>query len=116
MEEHGIRNKEDLKEKLGQGDKFYTSLKDVTTTKGKTTEPVLISERLQDSLILEQMTDQVAQKAQVPEKEVIVKMEDVAEVAESLTQTELVNITKDIRCDRTEEKDKKNKDIEEQDI
>lgn len=97
LEENGIKNKEDLQKRLGQGAEFYPALKGVTTTKGKTAEPELITDRLQDSLILEKMTDQVAEKAKVQEKESTVKMDQIEEIAESEKISKLNDTTKDIK-------------------
>lgn len=105
LDAHGIKDAADLKEKLGQGAAFYPPLEGVTTSKGKTAEPELITDRLQDSLIIEKMTEQVAQRAQVPEK--TVDLDQVQEVAETLPKSKLQDTTKDIRTSEEIGKDAK---------
>lgn len=108
LDTHGIKDQADLKEKLGQGAEFYPPLEGVTTSKGKTAEPVLITDRLQDSLIVEKMTEQVAQRAQVPEKaKASVDLDQVQEVAETLPKSKYQDTTKDIRNSEVLGKDAK---------
>lgn len=113
LEANGIKDTVDLKEKLGQGAAFYPPLEGVTTSKGKTAEPELITDRLQDSLIIEKMTEQVAQRAQVPERtKESVSIEQIEEVAETLPKSKVSETTKDIR--NSEEPTKDDKAVEEQ--
>ena len=113
LEANGIKDKVDLQEKLGQGASFYPPLEGVTTSKGKTAEPELITDRLQDSTIIESMTEQVAQRAQVPERtKETVSIEQIEEVAETLPISQVKGTIADIRT--SEEPTKDSKAVEEQ--
>lgn len=113
LTQNGIKDTADLQEKLGQGASFYPPLEGVTTSKGKTAEPELITDRLQDSLVLETMTEQVAQRAQVPERKNIVEIDQIGEVAETMPKSKLQEATTDIRNSELETV-KDSKAIEEQ--
>lgn len=113
LTQNGIKDTADLQEKLGQGASFYPPLEGVTTSKGKTAESELITDRLQDSLVLETMTKQVAERAQVPERENVVNIDQIGEVAETMPKSKLQETTTDIRNSELGV-DKDTKAIEEQ--
>ena len=63
MEENGITDTKGLRDYLSNLEENYPAIQGVTTTKGKTVEPVKITDELQKEDILERMTEQVAGKA-----------------------------------------------------
>lgn len=62
MEEHGIRDCNDLRDYLRNLGNNYTTIQGVMTSKGNTIEPVAITDELQNPEILERMVEQVSKK------------------------------------------------------
>lgn len=117
LEEKGITNKSELQDYLKNGSKSYSALEGVTTTKGKTAEKELITDRLQDTQILEEMTNQVAEKVNINEKAKI-GVDQVQEVAEGLNRSNLENTEKDVidevKREKNNVKDNNDKNIEDE--
>ncbi len=90
---HGIDSKSSLKESLARGAEFYPVLDGVKDANGK-----LITEKLaEEPELLDRMTDQVATRSQVKEKEAVVTMDDMQKFAETGRIGELSDATKVIK-------------------
>ena len=109
LDAHGIKDTKDLKAKLQEGAAFYPALEGI---KGATGD--LITDRLAaEDFSLDMMTEQVAKNARVPEKaKETVDLDQVQEVAETLTKSVADKTTLDIRTSETPGKD--DKAVEEQ--
>ncbi len=85
MKEHKITDSKGLREYLMNLGENYQAIQGVETTKGKTVEPVKITEELKKPEILERMTEQVCGKLGL-EYEREVDLSEVKEVAENETR------------------------------
>ena len=85
MKEHKITDSKGLRKYLMNLGENYQAIQGVETTKGKTVEPVKITEELKKPEILERMTEQVCSKIGL-EYEREVNLSEVKEVAESETR------------------------------
>lgn len=114
LQENGIKNREDLKSNLEKGAEFYEALEGITTTKGKTAEPELITDRLQDTQVLEEMTNQVAEKTQLDklQNKSTVSLDQVEEIAITLSLQELSKVESDFVKQKESQQEKKQEDIE----
>lgn len=114
LQEKGITNREDLKSNLKKGAEFYGALAGITTTKGKTAEPELITDRLQDTQVLETMTNQVAEKTQLDkvQNKSTVSLDQIEEVATTLSSQELSRVESDFVKQQEKKQEKEQEDIE----